>query len=83
MKNAIRAHIEEEFLVQFGGELADDTDLFKAGIIDSFGYVRLIGFLQDTFGVSFGDEELLTNVMISVDRMADAIAAKLGQGAAR
>ena len=34
-----------------GGELAFDDPLISSGIIDSFGVLELIAFLEDTFGI--------------------------------
>jgi hypothetical protein len=41
MHHPIRAFIEEQFLIEFGDDFPEDTDLFRAGVMDSFGYVRL------------------------------------------
>lgn len=52
MKNnpTIRAYIEKQFL---GGEniKSDDQELFTSGIIDSFGVLELISFLESTYNI--------------------------------
>ena len=35
-----------------GGALGPDDRLFSSGIVDSFGVLELIAFLEDTFGVT-------------------------------
>jgi len=35
-----------------GGELRVDDPLFSSGIVDSFGVLELIAFLEDTFHIS-------------------------------
>jgi acyl carrier protein len=35
-----------------GGELGADEPLFSSGIVDSFGVLELIAFLEDTFDIS-------------------------------
>jgi acyl carrier protein len=35
-----------------GGQLGADDKLFSSGIVDSFGVLELIAFLEDTFHVS-------------------------------
>ena len=35
-----------------GGELGMDDRLFSSGIVDSFGVLELIAFLEDTFHIS-------------------------------
>lgn len=34
-----------------GGELGPDDSLFSSGIVDSFGVLELIAFLEDTFHI--------------------------------
>ena len=70
---AIRGYVEDQFLVTYGEDFQSDTNLFAAGIMDSFGYVQLVEFLQIHFGVTFDDDAILGNVMVSVDRMAAAV----------
>lgn len=76
MKDKIKAYMEDQFLFEFGGDIGDDTDLFKAGVIDSFGYVQMVEFLQNEFGIVFDDEEMLTNIMVSLDRIVATVTAK-------
>ena len=35
-----------------GGQLGADEPLFSSGIVDSFGVLELIAFLEDTFHIS-------------------------------
>lgn len=77
----IRAFMEETFLFSFGQDLDDDTNLFQAGVMDSFGYVRLIGFLRSEFGAEYSDEDMLTDILVSFNRIVDSLRVKLGQGA--
>ncbi|GAB6125995.1 acyl carrier protein [Humidesulfovibrio idahonensis] len=75
----IRAFMEETFLFSFGNGVDDDTNLFQAGIMDSFGYVRLIGFLRSEFGAEYSDEDMLTDILVSFNKIRDSLQAKLGQ----
>ena len=63
----IRDFMCSNFMFEFDEEITDSSNLFKAGVIDSFGYIQLISFIQDTFSVSYSDEELLTNILVSLD----------------
>lgn len=78
----IADYVETQFLVTLDEDFTPDTNLFEAGIMDSFGYVQLIGFLQTEFGVTLGDDDYLTNVMVSLTRMTDVVTARLAQKAA-
>ena len=52
METAIRSFIEGRFRASIGSTtLRDDTPLFSSRIVDSFGVLELIAFLDDAFGV--------------------------------
>lgn len=83
MDEQVRSFLEQNFLFEFGDDITGDTDLFKAGIMDSFGYVQLVNFLKTDFHIEFTDEEILTNIMVSYDSiMAFARAKQAGTGRA-
>jgi D-alanine--poly(phosphoribitol) ligase subunit 2 len=77
----IRSHIvsymESAFLFRFDTEVTDATDLFKAGIMDSYGYMQLMRFIQSAFGVKFSREELLSNVITSLAGIVTAVEARM------
>ena len=53
MHQTIRQFIQDTFRPQVRDpKFGDDTPLFTSGIIDSFGVLELIAFLEDTFAVS-------------------------------
>ena len=48
----ILAFLEDRFRAALAGRRVDpDTPLFSTGIVDSFGVLELIAFLEETFGV--------------------------------
>ena len=79
----IRAFIEEQFLVEFDDDFPEDTNLFKEGVMDSFGYVQLCRFLEREFAITFSEAEMTGNVLVSLTQIRDTVAAKLAaRGAA-
>lgn len=76
MEERVKSYLESNFLFTFGDETAGDTDLFKAGIMDSFGYVQLIDFLKREFHIDFTDEEILTNILVSLDSIVAFVRTK-------
>ena len=52
MPETIAAYIKDHFLTPISPELSEDTPLFSGGLIDSFGVLELITFLEDTFEIS-------------------------------
>lgn len=79
----IRQYIEERFLVEFGDDLTDETDLFKTGIMDSFGYLQMMNFLETEFSVEISPEDILTNVFVSLSTIDAFVAGKTGAAGTR
>lgn len=75
----IRKYIVENIL--FSEDVSvlglDDSFLDK-GIVDSTGMLEVIMFLEETFGVSVADEEMVPENLDSVNRIADFLRRKLG-----
>jgi acyl carrier protein len=76
VEEQIRRFVAAQLLVDFDGEINDSSDLFQLGLLDSFGYIQLIKFAETTFGVAFTTEEMLLNVVVSVDGMASLVRSK-------
>lgn len=77
MKKKIFNFMNETFLLEFNDNITEDTDLFKAGVIDSFGYLKLIKFLEKEFNIKFSEDEILANVFVSFKEIVNCISAKL------
>ncbi len=45
-------------LITFGDEVTQDTDLFEAGLVDSYGFVDLVSFIEGTFGITLDEDDL-------------------------
>jgi acyl carrier protein len=75
----LKRYMEERFLFTFDETITEDTDLFKAGILDSFGYIELMSHIEETYGVKFGEEDLLNGVMVSFSGIRDFVGSALRQ----
>lgn len=73
----IREYMEDRFLVDFGEDVTPDTDLFKAGVMDSFGYLQLMDYLETEFDVKIASDEILTNVFVSLATIDAFVAEKI------
>jgi D-alanine--poly(phosphoribitol) ligase subunit 2 len=74
----IKSYIEDRFLVDIGSnDIAYDADLFKAGVMDSFGYLQLMDFLETEFDISISSDEILTNVSVSLASIDAFVAEKM------
>jgi acyl carrier protein len=77
MKNieeVIRRYIAENILFSGNGyPYADDASFLEEGIVDSMGIMELVMFVDETFGITVEDEELVPDNFDSVTRLANYI----------
>lgn len=77
VKDRIREYILEEFAKSKGiSQITDQEALTQNGIIDSMGIFRLVSFLEDTFNVRVGDEEITHDNLQSVDAIERLVISK-------
>lgn len=74
---AVRGFVVETFLLGQDDGFADDESLFDAGIVDSTGVMEVVAFLEESFGISVAEVELLADNFDSVDRVAAFVHRKL------
>lgn len=74
----VREYVIENFLFGDGEALKDDTSFMEEGIIDSTGILELVFFLEETFGISIEDTELVPENFDSVGRISKYLKAKTG-----
>jgi acyl carrier protein len=56
-----------------------DSDSFlEGGIIDSTGVLQLVAFLEETYGISVGDDEVTPENMDSIENVSAYLRRKLG-----
>lgn len=75
----IQAFIEEQFLIEFDDSFPATSDLFKEGVMDSFGYIQLVRFLEQEFGIKFSEQELTGSVMVSLSQIEETVARKMAE----
>ena len=79
MKEKIRSFLEKQFLIEFDESFPEDSDLFKEGVMDSFGYVQLCRFLESEFSIVFTEQDMTNNIMVSLSRIHASVQRKLDQ----
>jgi acyl carrier protein len=73
----IRQFIFDNFLFDAEeGDLQNDASFLDQGIIDSTGVLELVEWLEDDFGLTIDDEELIPENLDSVNNLAAFIARK-------
>ena len=74
----IKEFIVSNFLFGQNGESLSNTDSFlENGIIDSTGVLELVAFVEQQFGISVGDRELLPENLDSVENVVRFVTRKL------
>ena len=75
VKEKVRNYIIEETAVD-AEKIRDDTLIFKEGFFDSMGFVMLITFLEDTFGINTSDSDLVEENFESINAINDFVIRK-------
>lgn len=69
-----RRWVEENFLyARPDWKLGVDDPMLDAGVIDSVGVIELVEFLQDSFELRIGDDELTVNNLGSLRAVAEFV----------
>ena len=76
----VREFVVENFLFSDGEVLKEDTSFMEEGIIDSTGILELVFFLEENFGISIEDHELIPENMDSLQSIAGFLARKVNAG---
>ncbi|MEM7469070.1 MAG: acyl carrier protein [Pseudomonadota bacterium] len=76
---AIKTYLEDQFLIDFGEDISAQTDLFEAGLIDSYGYIDLVSYLESHFGISISEDELNSSALNSLDGIVAIVGTKTGE----
>jgi acyl carrier protein len=72
----VRAFLADQFSASTDAPLAADTSLFEAGIIDSMGVLSLVTWLEEAFGFTVEDDEVLPENIDGINALVRYIEAK-------
>jgi acyl carrier protein len=73
----LRRFIEETLLVDQRQVIKNDDSFLQAGIIDSTGILELISFLEETYGIDLGVDDLIPENLDSINRVVDFVSRRL------
>jgi acyl carrier protein len=77
METVINDYISREFVRDPALlPLADDAPLLDSGILDSLSLLRLVVFLEERFGITMGDADLLPENFASVSTICAYLRAR-------
>ena len=63
-------HVDKE-------KIKDDSMIFMEGYFDSMGFIRLITFIEEEFGIKTTDADLIEENFESINAISDFISRKL------
>ncbi len=81
MKDKIKQYIVDEIIIDgSGAELTDKSPLIDSGIISSVGIMALIGFIEESFSIEIGADELIPENFATIETMSELIEQKQNLG---
>jgi methoxymalonate biosynthesis acyl carrier protein len=71
-----------DFVSRFvrGHDLADGEDIFATGFVNSMFAMQLVQFVEQTFGIAVGSDDLEIDNFRSIDAIAALVTRKQGAG---
>ena len=76
-KEKIRSYIAENILFSDNGyPYPDDASFLEEGIVDSMGIMELVMFVEENFGITVDDDDLVPDNFDSVSRLAAYVTQK-------
>jgi acyl carrier protein len=76
-RNAVRSYIESNFILTSDVQLGDEDSLLELQLVDSTGFLELVGFLEEKFGIKVADEEMLPENLESIANIDQFLRRKL------
>ena len=76
-KSKVRSFINENFMVASDVQLGDADSLLQLQIVDSTGFLELVNFLEATYGIKVGDDEMVPENLESLDNIEQFLKRKL------
>lgn len=79
IESKIRSYVAENLLFSDNGfPYDDDASFLQEGIVDSIGIMELVNYVENTFGITVDDHELIPDNLDSVEQLAKFVRNKSG-----
>ena len=75
LKEKIKTYVLEETFAD-NEKIQNDSLVFKEGYFDSMGFVRLVSFLENEFGLKIYDADLIEENFESINAITDFVIRK-------
>jgi acyl carrier protein len=73
----VRSFVVDHFLSGDASRLRSDGSLL-GDVIDSMGVISLVSYLQEHFGITVEDDEVIPSTLDTIDNLVGYVAKKLG-----
>ena len=78
----VRAFLKENFMLDEAVKIEEGTSFMDNHILDSTGFIELITFIEERYGVTVGDEEMVPENFDSLRNIAGYLGRKRAAAAA-
>jgi acyl carrier protein len=76
-EEVVKAYLVDNFLYGDSDGLTRTSSLIETGVVDSTGILELVGFVEETFGVTVEDRDIVPENFDSIEKIVSYIGAKL------
>jgi acyl carrier protein len=76
IKDKIRSYVLEETFAE-NGKIKNESLVFKEGYFDSMGFVRLVSYIENEFGIRISDVDLVEKNFESIDAITTFVSEKV------
>jgi len=84
IREVMENYIVDNILFGDGEKLQEDVSLQGSGVLDSLGFLDVITFMEQRFGIEIGDSEVVPENFDTLRRMSEFVERKMnGRTAAR
>lgn len=70
MEEKIKKYIEK-VSKEKGIKINNDSDLFSSGVLDSLGFIMLLTYLQEEFGIEFSEESMKAENFVCINSIVE------------
>lgn len=74
--NKVKTYVLDETFAD-GGKINNETLVFKEGFFDSMGFVRLVSYLENEFGITIKDEDLVEENFESINAISHFVSTRV------
>ena len=82
VQHEIRSYIVDNILFGEDSRLDENVSFQESGLLDSTGFLELITFVEERFGIDIADDELIPEHFDTLGKMAMFVEQKLAERAA-